>query len=116
MSAYCDFMATACDVAEIDCPKDSDGVSYLPSLLGDHDQQAKRPYIFNAWKSWSSVRVKEWKLIANRKKDLSPTERFELYNLEKDEGETKNLATQHPEKVQSLHQLIKKISKRDYTP
>ena len=109
-------MATACDVAGIKTPEHSDGVSYLPSLLGNHHQQAQRPYIFNAWKSWSSVRVKEWKLIANRKKDLSPAERFELYNLEKDEGEMKNLATQHPEKVQSLHKLINKISKRHYTP
>ncbi|MDD7984662.1 arylsulfatase [Lentisphaera marina] len=116
ISAYCDFMATACDVAGIKTPEHSDGVSYLPSLLGNRHQQAQRPYIFNAWKSWSSVRVKEWKLIANRKKDLSPAERFELYNLEKDEGEMKNLATQHPEKVQSLHKLINKISKRHYTP
>lgn len=48
-----------------------------------------------------AILSKEWKLI--RFPSEEPTE---LYNLADDIGEKKNLAKQHPEKVQEMEKLL----------
>jgi len=54
----------------------------------------------------SSVRQGDWKLIRLYCDNADQTDRFELYNLKKDLGETKNLATEHPDKVKELDALL----------
>jgi arylsulfatase A-like enzyme len=52
------------------------------------------------------VRRGDWKLIRFFCDGPEQADRFELYNLKEDLGETKNLATEHPEKVKELDALI----------
>jgi arylsulfatase A-like enzyme len=52
------------------------------------------------------VRRGDWKLIRFFCDSPEQTDRFELYNLKEDLGETKNLAAEHPDKVKELDALI----------
>lgn len=104
-SAFWDFLPTACDLAGIKAPKDVDGISLLPTILGKEKQQEKRKYLYWEWQhhskkpKYETVRVDNWKFfrITPPKGDTTPY--FELYNLDTDISETKNLADENPELV-----------------
>ena len=88
-SAFWDFLSTACEVAGVEPPVDIDGISYLPELLGQSEAQKKHEYLYWIW----AIRVGKWKLHRRGK------DRFALYDLENDIGETKDLAEKMPEIV-----------------
>lgn len=56
--------------------------------------------------SGSFVRVGKWKLIRRYDTNQYFPEKYQLFNLQKDIGETINLADQYPEKVQELEQML----------
>ncbi len=89
VSAFWDFLPTACELAGIQPPEKIDGISYLPELLGKSDAQKQHEYLY-----WiSAIRVGKWKLHRQGK------DQFALYDLEADIGEKNNLAKQMPEIV-----------------
>ncbi|WP_158966310.1 arylsulfatase [Paraglaciecola sp. L3A3] len=92
VSAFWDFMATACDITKVDeCPS-SDGISYLPTLLSQ-DKQVKHDFLyweFNERKGPIQAVVQDnWKLIKNSKG-------LELYDLSQDKAESNNLIHAQP--------------------
>ena len=109
--AFYDFMPTFAEVAGIETPSQSDGISILPELLGK--EQEKHDYLY--WElqldGWNrkmpkggfrqAVRKENWKAV--RYGSESETE---LYNLEEDRDETTNLAGEHPEIVQEMEKLF----------
>ncbi|MCC6126700.1 MAG: sulfatase [Pirellulales bacterium] len=89
-----------------------DGVSQAPVLQG---QAAVREAVYGCFPQYfpsakslpsSSVRVGDWKLIRFHCDNADQTDRFELYNLREDLGESKNLAAEFPQKVQTLDALL----------
>ena len=93
-----DLYATVLDAAGLPMPMDKplDGKSILPALKGETDVLHDEFY----WSSGSekgkwAVRSGDWKLVAEKK-------RVELFDLEKDLGETKDLSTKHPHLVSEL--------------
>ena len=88
-SAFWDFLPTACELAGVTPPDDIDGISYLPELLGRTDAQRKHEYFYWIW----AIRVGKWKLHTRGKN------RFALYDLAKDIGETTDLAEKMPDVV-----------------
>jgi arylsulfatase A len=108
-SAFWDFMPTCADIAGIDSPKDIDGLSYLPTLLGQDDKQKTHEYLY--WEFYEgggkdAVRMGKWKGVrVNTRKN--PDAPLQLYDLEKDIGETKNIAEGNPEIVKKLMGFIK---------
>jgi len=85
-SAFWDFLPTACEAAGIEPPKDIDGISYLPELLGKTEAQGKHEYFYWIW----AVRVGRWKLHPAGK------DKYRLYDLEKDLAEEHDLADKFP--------------------
>lgn len=89
-----------------------DGVSQVPALLGTGKPRDTlfcffphyTPATGNVPGTW--VRRGDWKLIRFHHDNDDQTDRFELYNLKDDVGETKNLAAQMPDKVKELNALI----------
>ncbi len=88
-SAFWDFMPTACELAGVEAPKDIDGISYLPELLGRTEAQEKHDYLYWIW----AIRVGKWKLHRRGKT------RYALYDLEHDIAERNDLAETMPEIV-----------------
>lgn len=104
--AFWDWLPTACDIASIESPKKIDGLSFLPSLRGNHENQQSHDYLFWKFSNKKAIRKGNWKgVITGTNRDM------ELYNLKSDIGEKKNLAKKYPEKVRELDQIIGKYKK-----
>lgn len=57
-----------------------------------------------------AIRQGDWKLVKNGREPLS------LYNLADDVGETNNLATKHPERVDAMHAAWKQWDASNQEP
>lgn len=124
-SAFWDFLPTACEIAGVAPPEKTDGISYLPTLLGKIDAQKKHEYLYWASSEGATsvgVRQKNWKLVKYRpakkkQKDESNAEEkpddWRLYDLTNDIGEENNIADKHPDKVVEILELLKRD---DLTP
>jgi arylsulfatase A len=103
-----DWMPTILDAVRASkaTPKDSDGISLLPTLLGK--SQPPRPFLYREFSGYGgqqSIRVGDWKAI---RQNLSRGNvEIELYDLTKDVGEKNNVAKGHAEVVAKLDQLMK---------
>jgi len=103
-----DWMPTILDAvgASKATPKDSDGISLLPTLLGK--SQPPRPFLYREFSGYGgqqSIRVGDWKAI---RQNLSRGNvEIELYDLTKDVGEKINVAKGHAEVVAKLDKLMK---------
>jgi arylsulfatase A len=79
----------------------------VPLLLSKGEQK-KHDYLY--WEFFEAggkraILKDQWKLILYKTNtDLDP--KFELFNLSKDQGETKNVASQYPEMVTELRGLM----------
>jgi len=92
-----DLMATACELAKIEKCQASDGISYVPAMLGESQKQAKHDYLYWEFNEKQgpiqAVRGGDWKMV--RFQGKAP----ELYNLKSDIGEENNIADSHPDQV-----------------
>ncbi|CAK9037557.1 Arylsulfatase A (ASA) (Cerebroside-sulfatase) [Cleaved into: Arylsulfatase A component B [Durusdinium trenchii] len=105
--AMWDFLPTATEMAGVQTPSGLDGVSFLPTLLGQ--AQVEREYLYWEWPLYGdakAVRVGDWKLIKYDGDPPYPNDPIELYNLASDVGETTNLYSTHPDKVAELMDYI----------
>ena len=103
--AFWDVMPTLCDVAKMDVPKGIDGVSILPTLLANGDKQVQHEFFyweFHEGGSKQAVRMGNWKAVR-----LAVGQPLELYDLATDIGETKNVATDHPDVIEKIETYLK---------
>jgi arylsulfatase A-like enzyme len=100
VGAFWDVLPTACELAQAEgCPV-SDGLSFVPTLLGKKEEQEQHEYLY--WEFNESqgpvqaVRSGDWKML--RFLGEPP----ELYDLRADVGEEHDVALQNPDVVQRL--------------
>lgn len=117
-SAFWDFLPTACELAKADLTEATDGISYLPTLLGKPDQQEQHEYLYWASQEGDTavgVRMGKWKLVQYRPKksrragnDSLPDQKedWRLFDLTEDLGEATDIAKHHPEIVQNMLGLL----------
>jgi arylsulfatase A-like enzyme len=108
VSAFWDFLPTCCELAGVTPPEGIDGISYLPTLLGRPDRQKGHPYLyweFHEQGKKQAVRMGRWKGVRlNVAKE--PNGPIELYDLETDPGEERNVADAHPEVVKRMAEIM----------
>ncbi|MCG8336591.1 MAG: sulfatase-like hydrolase/transferase, partial [Proteobacteria bacterium] len=103
ISAHWDMMKTFAEISNAKPAEDADGVSMLPTLTGT-GKQKDREALYWEFKGQQAIRMGKWKAYrGNLKKN--PDAPFELYNLETDPGETKNVATQNPQIITRIKQI-----------
>ncbi len=102
--AMWDVLPTCLEIAEVETPGSIDGISYLPALLGKTEEQPRHEYLYWAFYERGgkqAVRMGKWKSVRNNV-GKDPNSTPELYDLTSDIGETKNVATAHPDIVKQM--------------
>ncbi len=114
VSAFWDFLPTAAEVAGADRPDKIDGISFLPTLLGEPERQKEHEFLY--WEfherktSTQAVRMGKWKGVR-----LGPDAPLALYDLTADPGEESNVSETHPEIVRKMMNILTEArTKSDY--
>lgn len=112
LSAFWDILPTFCDIANVEKPADIDGLSLLPTLLGENDKQQKHKYLyFEFYEEGGKQAVvsDNWKYIklnVRQGKGAKPME-TSLYKLTDDVSEENNVIDKHPEIVEIMEGYVK---------
>jgi arylsulfatase A-like enzyme len=92
-------MPTAAELAGAPVPPNTDGISFLPTLLGRPEAQKQHDFLYwefheRGFEQAVLVRDGNWKAVRH-----APTQPLELYNLNTDIGEKANVAADHPDVI-----------------
>lgn len=129
-----DWLPTLSAVAGVDLPDDRpiDGVNVLPVLLENIRLQRPKPMLWWLWHARGgfevAMREGDYKLLATMMPQKAPGEisdakqpagwsimefikqgeldRFEMFDLKNDPGETRDLASEHPERFEQLREQM----------
>ncbi len=117
ISYFADVMPTICDIAGIDYPDRTDGISFLPTLLGKDGKQKKHEYLY--WEypetgGWKAVRWGKWKAIIRNIQKGNDT--MELYDLSTDIQELDDIADLHPDVVAQIRQFMAESHEKPENP
>ena len=102
--AFWDFLPTAAGIASVKVSEQMDGLSMLPALLGkpQTNQHDFLYWEFHERGFQQAVRMGDWKAV--RPQAGAP---LELYNLNADLGEKRNVAAQNPDVVARIEAYLK---------
>jgi len=109
VSAFWDMFPTFSELAGAEQPGYLDGISLLPSLL-ENGQQEEHEYLyweFHERKGRVAVLMGQWKGIRYNV-NVDSLSSLELYNLETDPGEDQDVAAENPEIVLELNKILAK--------
>ncbi len=112
ISAHYDVLPTLCEVAGIQPEGPLDGISFLPTLLGN-DNQKEHDFLyweFPARGGQQAVRMGKWKGI--RENIFQDSLQIQLFNLEEDIQELNDVSNSYPEIVKEMEALMQ----REHTP
>jgi len=99
--AFWDFMPTAADLAGVETPSNIDGISFLPTMLGETDKQEVHDFLYWEYKAEQAVRMGKWYGFKSKKGI------FELYDLVNNPEQDKDLSEQYPEIVEKINEIMK---------
>ncbi len=107
ISAFWDFLPTACEMAGISIPEGTDGISFLPAMRGG----TQKSHDFLYWEFFEmggrqAIRKDNWKAI-RYEMTQNPEAPIQLFDLNTDPGEEADLAPRNPEIVKEMDQLMK---------
>ena len=102
ISAFWDFLPTCCELIGVEPPEDIDGISMLPTLLGQEQRQKKHKYLYWELRGQQAIRMGKWKAVRIR-----PGRKIELYDLDNDISESKDLSDKHPEIVTQMAEIFR---------
>ncbi|MEM9161148.1 MAG: sulfatase-like hydrolase/transferase, partial [Verrucomicrobiota bacterium] len=122
-----DLLATCADIVGTTLPADAgeDSASMLPNLLGVAQGPVREATVHHSINGTFAIRQGKWKYIdaghsggwseprPNRKEILSELPGVQLYDLEADPGEEKNVQDKYPEIVYDLKSLLEAYKNSD---
>lgn len=104
-----DFLPTFAEILDYEAPADIDGVSFLPTLLGNPSEQKEHGYLY--WEFYElggrqAIRVGDYKLVKLNVRTADKPVEMELYDLSTDPAEAHNLILDLPEKAKELEAIL----------
>lgn len=108
ISAFWDIMPTFAEISGAELPDNTDGISFLPTLLGK-GKQKEHEYLFWEFHEQGgkmAVRLGNWKAV-KLNLNKTPQGETELYDLSSDIGETNNVASANPDIVRKMEEIMK---------
>jgi len=109
VSAFWDFLPTCVELAGLTPPKGIDGISMLPTLIGQRERQKKHRFLyweFHERGGKQAVRMGNWKAVRVHW-HKNPDGPLELYNLKDDIGEKHNIAAQQSDVIAKIENYLK---------
>ena len=110
ISAFWDFLPTVGEITGKNLSTQTDGISYLPTLLGKNKNQKQHEYLyweFNEGNPKQGLRYQNYKFIKLWNKPL------ELYDVSKDIGEQNNIANANPDLVSKFSKILENARSND---
>lgn len=109
LAAFWDVLPTFCDLTGAEKPTDTNGISFMPTLINESQNQQKHDHLY--WEFFEqggkqAILKDNWKAIKLNVRDQSVPVVFELYDISKDTGERVNVADQHPDIVEDMEKLF----------
>ncbi len=104
--AMWDFMPTVAEIMGIQPPENTDGISILPTLLGEPEKQTKHDFLYWEHRAEQAVRMDHWYGYKNKMGKL------EIYDLYKNPNQDKDLSAEFPD----IAKKIDEIMKSEHTP
>jgi len=101
-----DVLPTVAELAGVEAPKDVDGMSIVPELIGEQAAGRKQPqhdFLYWEYGGHTAVRVGDWKAVRPRGKAG-----WELYDLSTDISEAHDVAAEHPDIVAKMKAIAEK--------
>ncbi|TDE17066.1 arylsulfatase [Dyadobacter psychrotolerans] len=109
VSVQYDIFATLSEIAGVESPPHSDGISLVPALTGV-GKMTPREYLYFEFPEKSgeiAIRFERFKAVKSNVK-INLNTAWELYDMQVDEKETKDIASNHPEIIQKLNGIVSK--------
>lgn len=115
-SAFWDMLPTFCDIAGVQKPKDIDGLSLMPTLIGKPEKQKRHKYLYFEFYEEGgkqAVVADNWKYIKLnvRRSAHAKQEQNLLYRLNDDESELTDLSSRYPNVVKKMEKYMQKAHK-----
>ncbi len=108
ISAFWDVMPTFGELVNSATPDDIDGISFLPTLLGNEEmKQEKHDFLyweFPSYQGQQAVRMGDWKGV--RKNIFKGNMKIELYDLKSDPTESNDISFENPEIVAKIEAIM----------
>ena len=107
-NAFWDFLPTMAALVGRPLNQPTDGVSILPTLFGQPEDQRQHDYLyweFHQKKGRVAIRKGDWKGVRYNV-SIAPNAPLELYDLNSDASESENVARRNPEVVGQLEKLL----------
>lgn len=106
ISAFWDVLPTLCEVAGISTDYQTDGISFLPTLINSQTQLDHEflYWEFPAYNGQQAIRLGNWKGL--RTDIFDGNMEVELFDLENDPGEQQNVAEEHPEIIERMEKIM----------
>ncbi|MFH0841887.1 MAG: arylsulfatase [Bacteroidota bacterium] len=106
VSAFWDILPTFADISGSEKPEITDGISFLPDLLGKKQKEHEYLYWeFHEQGGKTAARMGHWKAV-KRDINIVPQGASELYDLSVDEGETNDISASHPDIVKRMEEIM----------
>lgn len=107
ISAFQDYMPTLAELTGSHCPQ-SDGISFLPTLLGHPELQKSHPWLyweFHETGGRQAILHQNFKAIRPGHPGASQSP-IQLYHLLDDPGESRDVANDNPDIVRSIESIL----------
>jgi len=105
LTAHIDLLPTLIDLCGLSKSKNRkfDGISLAPLLRGSGGNKLERILFVHNQRVDFPVKYKDYQVLTDKWR-LVKTDKEELYNIEQDPGQKKNIADRYPDVVKNLHQ------------
>lgn len=103
-SAFWDVLPTLCEISGSEIPENTDGISFLPTLLEEKKQKKHETlyWEFPAYGGQAAMISGDWKLLVQNLISKNKPVTIQLFNLKVDVGEQNDLSKEEPKIVKEL--------------
>ncbi len=106
ISAFWDFLPTCAEIVNVKNPENIDGISFLPTLLGQPEKQKEHEYLYWERNQCQAIRKGDMKAVIVYDK-VTKEQTVEIYNLTEDPFEKSDLTASMPQLKDEFLKLAK---------